>query len=407
MRHRPISPTFFPEDLLKQYIQCPSEIMVNCILSLGNAYGMYCQDPSKERAMEIRVTQAEPDQLKVKPEDESNLRFGDIFTDYMFLMDYKADRGWFDPRIVPYGDFHIDPAAMGIHYGQEIFEGLKAYKGRDEGIYLFRPEENIKRFNRSARRVCMPAVDEELFMNGMKKLILLERDWIPKNRGTSLYIRPAMLATEPHLGVRPSKEYIFFIILCPVGAYYKEGLNPVKIYVEDKYVRAARGGTGEAKTAGNYAASLLAAEEAKAKGFTQVLWLDAPERRYVEEVGTMNMFFVIEDEVITAPLTGSVLAGITRDSVIRLVKDWGLKISERSLTIHEVIDAARDGRLTEAFGTGTAAVISPVGQITYKEEDYKVSGGDMGELSQRLYNEIVTVQYGEKEDPYGWRVQIG
>lgn len=356
--------------------------------------------------MEIKVTQAGPDQLKVKPDNESNLSFGDIFTDYMFLMDYKAGRGWYDPRIVPYGDFHIDPAAMGIHYGQEIFEGLKAYKGNNEAIYLFRPQDNIRRFNRSAERVCMPAVDEGLFMDGMKKLLILEKEWIPKNQGTSLYIRPAMLATEPHLGVRPSKEYLFFIILCPVGAYYKEGLNPVKIYVEDTYVRAARGGTGEAKTAGNYAASLLAAEKAKAKGFTQVLWLDAAQRRYVEEVGTMNMFFVIENEVMTAPLTGSVLGGITRDSVIRLVKDWGLKISERSLAIDEVIDTAVDGRLTEAFGTGTAAVISPVGQITYKDKDYIVAGGDMGELSQRLYKEIVAVQYGEKEDPYGWRVQI-
>ena len=356
--------------------------------------------------MEIHLTQIKPDQLKQKPVDESDLPFGDIFTDYMFLMDYEEGKSWFNPRIVPYGNFSIDPAAMGIHYGQEIFEGLKAYYGKDDVIYLFRPEENIKRFNRSAARVCMPGVDTGIFMEGMKKLILLEKEWIPKSQGTSLYIRPAMLATEPHLGVRPANNYLFFIILCPVGAYYKEGLNPVKIYVEDKYVRATVGGTGEAKTAGNYAASLLAAEEAKAKGFTQVLWLDAAERRYVEEVGTMNMFFVIENEVIAAPLTGSVLPGITRDSVIHLVKDWGLKISERSLAIDEVIDAAKDGGLSEAFGTGTAAVISPVGQITYKGEEHIVAGGKMGELSQRLYNEIVAIYYGEKEDPYGWRVRI-
>ncbi len=356
--------------------------------------------------MEIRIVQAKPDQLKEKPADESNLSFGDIFTDHMFVINYKEGNGWMDPRIVPYGDFRIDPAAMGIHYGQEIFEGLKAYKGKDDGIYLFRPEENIKRFNRSASRVCMPNVEPDLFMDGMKRLIMLERAWIPKNQGTSLYIRPTMLATEPHLGVRPAKEYLFFIILCPVGAYYKEGLNPVKIYVEDRYVRAALGGTGEAKTAGNYAASLLAAEEAKERGFTQVLWLDASERRYVEEVGTMNMFFIIENEVITAPLSGSVLAGITRDSVIKLLKDWGHKVSERSLTIDEVIDAAKNGRLTEAFGTGTAAVISPVGQITYKHEDYIVAGGEMGELSQRLYDEIMAIQYGEKDDPHGWRVRI-
>lgn len=360
----------------------------------------------EEILMDIKIIKATSDRLKNKPSDEDNLNFGDIFTDHMFLMDYENGKGWLDPRIVPYGNFSIDPAAMGIHYGQEIFEGLKAYYGKDDGIYLFRPEENINRFNLSASRVCMPNMDPTVFMEGMKTLILLEKDWIPKNKGTSLYIRPAMLATEPHLGVRPARSYLFFIILCPVGAYYKEGLNPVKIYVEDKYVRAAVGGTGEVKTAGNYAASLLAAEEAKEKGFTQVLWLDAAQRRYVEEVGTMNMFFVIENEVITTPLTGSVLPGITRDSVIHLVKHWGLKISERSLAIDEVIEAAKDGRLSEAFGTGTAAVISPVGQITYKGEDHVVAGGEMGEISQRLYNEIVAVQYGDKEDPYGWRVRI-
>jgi len=252
----------------------------------------------------------------------------------------------------------------------------------------------------------MPEMDIDLVMEGMKKLILLDREWVPLSEGTSLYVRPTMLATEPHLGVRPAHNYLFFIIIGPVGAYYKEGLNPVKIYVEDKYIRAALGGTGEIKTAGNYAASLLAAEEAKERGFTQVLWLDAAERNYIEEVGTMNMFFVIGDEVITAPLTGSILPGITRDSAIHMVKDWGMKMTERSLAIDEVISAAKNGNLKEAFGTGTAAVISPVGQITYKGEDHIVAGGKMGELSQRLYNEIVAIQYGEKEDPYGWRERI-
>jgi branched-chain amino acid aminotransferase len=356
--------------------------------------------------MEIKIVQAGPDQLRKKPGDENNLSFGDIFTDHMFLMDYKTGTGWFNPRIIPYGKFQIDPAAMGLHYAQEIFEGLKAYRGRTEEIYLFRPEENIKRFNASASRICMPNVDHDAFLEGMKKLILLDKGWIPKNKGTSLYIRPAMFATEPHLGVRPSKEYIFFVILSPVGAYYKEGLNPVKIYVEDKYVRAAIGGLGEAKTGGNYAASLLASEEAKKKGFTQVLWLDAAEREYVDEVGTMNIFFVIDQEIITAPLTGSVLRGITRDSVIRLSKDWGLKVSERKISIYEIIDAAKSGRLKEAFGAGTAAVISPVGQITYKGEDFMVAGGKMGEISERLYNELIAIQYGYKEDPYGWRIKI-
>lgn len=356
--------------------------------------------------MEIKVTLAKPDRLKPKPNDESKLGFGDIFTDHMFLMDYEKGREWFNPRIEPYRHLSIDPAAMVLHYGQEVFEGLKAYYGKDGGIYLFRAGENIKRMNRSAVRLCMPEVDTDLFMEGMKKLILLDKEWVPKTPGTSLYIRPTMLATEPHLGVRPSHNYLFYIIIGPVGAYYKEGLNPVKIYVEDKYIRAAIGGTGEAKTSGNYAASLLAAEEAKEKGFTQVLWLDAVERKYVEEVGTMNIFFVIDDEVITAPLTGSILPGITRDSVMHIVKDWGIKISERSLAIDEVISAAKSGRLKEAFGTGTAAVISPVGQITYRGEDYIVAGGEMGELSQRLYNEIVAIQYAEKEDPYGWRERI-
>jgi branched-chain amino acid aminotransferase len=261
--------------------------------------------------------------------------------------------------------------------------------------------------NNSARRLCMPELDIDIVMEGLKQLILLDREWVPRTEGTSLYIRPTMLATEPHLGVRPSKKYLFYIIIGPVGAYYKEGLNPVKIYVEDRYIRAAVGGTGEAKTAGNYAASLLAAEEAKKKGFTQVLWLDAVERRYVEEVGTMNMFFVMDSEVITAPLTGSILPGITRDSVIKILKNWGVRVSERSLTIDEVIEGAESGKLKEAFGTGTAAVISPVGQITYRDQNYIVAGGKMGELSQKLYNEIVAIQYGKKDDPYGWRERIG
>ncbi|MDY6878813.1 MAG: branched-chain amino acid aminotransferase [Desulfatiglans sp.] len=357
--------------------------------------------------MEIEITQVDPVHMKPKPSDESQLGFGEIFTDHMLSMDYEAGKGWFNLRITPYGDLSIDPAAMAIHYGQEIFEGLKAYRGKGGDIHLFRARDNFKRFNRSAKRMCMPEMDIDHVMEGMKKLVLLDREWIPRTQGASLYIRPTMLATEPHLGVRPASSYLFYIIIGPVGAYYKEGLNPVKIYVEDYYVRAAVGGTGEVKTAGNYAASLLAAKEANEKGFTQVLWLDAAERKYVEEVGTMNMFFVIDDEVITAPLTGSILPGITRDSVMQIVQDWGMKISERSLAIDEVIDASKAGRLKEAFGTGTAAVISPVGQITYKGEDHIVAGGKMGELSQRLYDEIVAVQYGDKEDPHGWVEKIG
>ena len=356
--------------------------------------------------MDIRVNPAGPGQLKPKPADESNLGFGNLFTDHMFIMNYEEGRGWYDPRIVPYGNLEFDPAAMGLHYGQEIFEGLKAYRGRDGRLYLFRAPDNFKRMNRSAARICMPELDVDRAMEALEKLILLDRDWVPGSPGTSLYIRPTMIATDPFLGVRPSHTYVFYIIIGPVGAYYKEGLNPVKIYVEDKYIRAAVGGIGEAKTAGNYAASILAAEEAHEKGYTQVLWLDAAERKYVEEVGTMNIFFVINDEVITAPLNGSILPGITRDSVIRILNNWGVKVSERPLSIDEVTAAAEDGSLKEAFGAGTAAVISPVGQLTYKGKDYPVAGGRMGDLSQRLYDEIVAIQYAEKEDPYGWRIPL-
>jgi branched-chain amino acid aminotransferase len=355
--------------------------------------------------MEIRVTATA--QPKAKPEDESNLGFGQIFTDHMLLVDFENTTGWRNARIEPYASLVLDPAATCLHYGQLVFEGLKAYHGKDGGIYLFRAADNFKRLNQSARRVCMPELDVDFALMAMKKLILLDRAWIPKSPGTSLYIRPTMIATEAFLGVRPATQYLFYVILGPVGSYYPEGLNPVKIYVECTYVRAIPGGTGEAKTAGNYAASLLAAEEAKKKGFTQVLWLDGCERMWVEEVGTMNMFFVLDDEVITAPLTGSILGGITRDSAITILRNWGITVKEKLLAIDEVIAAAANGRLKEAFGTGTAAVISPVGQITYKDKDYVVAGGTMGELSQKLYDEIVAVQYGEKPDPYGWVERIG
>jgi branched-chain amino acid aminotransferase len=343
---------------------------------------------------------------KEKPSDESKLGFGQIFTDHMLLMDYDTAQGWHNARIEPYGAVPLDPAAACLHYGQMIFEGLKAYHGKDSGIYLFRAKDNFRRLNESANRVCMPELDVDMGMEALKKLILLDREWIPRSRGTSLYIRPTMIATEPFLGVQAASKYLFFIIIGPVGSYYAEGMNPVKIYVEDRYVRAVPGGTGEAKTGGNYAASLLPAKKAKERGFAQVLWLDGCERMYVEEVGTMNMFFVIDDVVITAPLTGSVLKGITRDTVIRIVRDWGLSMEERSLSIAEVVSAASSGRLKEAFGTGTAAVISPVGQITYKDEDYQVADGRMGELSQKLYDEIMAIQYAEKPDPYGWVERI-
>ncbi len=351
--------------------------------------------------MELEIDLLPESQRKPLPPAD-NLPFGIYRTDHMFLMDYKEGNGWHKPRIVPYDMFKLDPAASGLHYGQAIFEGLKAYRGNDGKIRLFRPIENMKRLNRSAWRMCMPQVNPEELLEAIRQLVRIEERWVPDKKGTSLYIRPFMIATEPFLGVRPAKEYLLSVILSPVGAYYPEGFNPVKIYVTDKYVRAAKGGVGEAKAAGNYAASLMASEEAKEKGFTQVLWLDAAEHRYVEEVGTMNIFFKFEDALVTPALSGSILPGVTRDSVIRLGKDWGLKVEERPVTIDEVLDQAQKGGLKECFGTGTAAVISPVGSLFYKDKTYPINNEKTGPLAQKLFDEITGIQYGERPDPYGW-----
>jgi len=332
----------------------------------------------------------------------SNLRFGIHLSDHMFLMDYKADTSWHNARIVPYGDFSLDPASACLHYGQAIFEGLKAYRGQDDKIRLFRAHDNMNRLNHSAWRMCMPQVDKNELLQAIKTLIRIEERWVPKAKGTSLYVRPFMIATEAFLGVRPAREYLLSVILGPVGAYYSEGFNPVKIFVTDKYVRAVSGGVGEAKTAGNYAASLMASEKAKELGFTQVLWLDAAERRYVEEVGTMNIFFLLEDILVTPELSGSILPGITRDSVLLLARDWGLKVEERPIAINEVLEKANSKVLKECFGTGTAAVISPVGALYYKGKNYSINGGKTGDLAQRLFDEITGLQYGEREDAYGW-----
>jgi branched-chain amino acid aminotransferase len=317
-------------------------------------------------------------------------------------MNYRQGQGWLDPRIVPYGPFTLDPAAMVFHYAQEIFEGLKAYRGPGGKICLFRPRMNFERMNRSATRLCMPEIPVEDHLQAVCELLRIDEPWIPASRGTSLYIRPTMIATEPGLGVRPSAEYLFFIITGPVGNYYPRGFEPVRILVEQRYVRAAVGGVGEAKTGGNYAASLLAARNAKEKGFEQVLWLDAAKRECVEEVGTMNIFFVIGDEVVTPPISGSILPGITRDSALRIARDWGRKVTERAISIDEVRKSAKDGSLREAFGTGTAAVISPVGVLSYKGEEITVNGGRVGELSARLQKEIMGIQYGEIPDRYDW-----
>ncbi|MEW6219415.1 MAG: branched-chain amino acid aminotransferase [Thermodesulfobacteriota bacterium] len=353
--------------------------------------------------MDLRIEPIDSSHRKAKPEDKA-LGFGRFFTDHMFTMVYREGHGWHDAAITPYHDFRLDPATMVFHYGQAIFEGLKAYRRPDGRAFLFRPKDNLARMNTTASRMCMATIPVEPVYEAMLRLLDLERDWIPVSRGASLYIRPTMIATEAGLGVRPAASYLFFIILSPVGAYYPEGFNPVKIFVTDRYVRAAPGGVGHVKTAGNYAASIMAAVEAQAQGFTQVLWLDAVHRRYIEEVGTMNIFFLLDDELVTPPLGGSILPGITRDSVIRLAQDWGIKVVERPLAIDEVYAASREGRLREAFGTGTAAVISPVGSLSYQGETCTVNGGQTGPLASRLFETLLGIQYGEEADPHGWTV---
>lgn len=355
--------------------------------------------------MDIKLEKDDASGLKEKP-DESNLGFGNIFTDHMFVMAYDEGKGWHDPVIKKYQNFSLDPAAMVFHYGQAIFEGLKAYRGAGDQIFLFRPTDNLARMNSSAERMCMPPLPADVVFEGLKKLIRLDADWVPSAKGATLYIRPTMIATDASLGVRPASKYLFYIILSPVGAYYAEGFNPVKIFVTDKYVRAVPGGVGHAKTAGNYAASLMASMEAQKKGFTQVLWLDALERKYIEEVGTMNIFFRIGDELITPPLGGSILPGITRDSVLRLTRDMGIAVSERQISIDEVVAASENGTLKEVFGAGTAAVISPVASLYYKGKECKVNGGQTGELAQRLFDEMQNIQYGHQQDPYGWVVKV-
>ncbi len=351
--------------------------------------------------MEIKL-ELLPEEKRGRLSVHKNLPFGRIFTDHMFFMFYREEEGWQGACIKPYEPICLDPAAVVFHYSQTIFEGLKAYYGVDGRIRLFRPERNMARMNRSARRMCMPQIDEDFVLKALKKLVAIEREWIPREKGSALYIRPLMMGTEAFLGVKPSSEYIFFIILSPVGAYYKEGFNPVTIYITDKYVRAAPGGVGDVKTGGNYAASLMASEEAKRLGYTQVLWLDAVERRYVEEVGTMNIFFYFEDELATPALTGTILPGITRESVIQMAKDWGIPVKERRISIEEVLEGAESGRLKECFGTGTAAVISPVGCLAYKGKEYVINKGQTGPLARRLFEELTGIQYGEKPDPYGW-----
>lgn len=343
--------------------------------------------------------------LKTKPDDE-NLAFGRIFTDHMFVMDYIEGIGWHNPRIIPYQPISLDPAAMIFHYGQSVFEGLKAYYGQDGNILLFRPQMNFKRMNRSNERLCIPPIDEDFALEGLIQLLKIERDWVPKGEGTSLYIRPFIISTEPHLGVAPSKQYKFMIILTPVGLYYKEGLQPVKIAVEKRYVRAVPGGTGEVKTGGNYASSLKAQAIAEEQGYTQVLWLDGKENKYVEEVGSMNIFFKINGEVVTPSLNGSILPGVTRDSIIQLLKHWNIPVVEKRISIDEIYEAYKEGILEEAFGTGTAAVISPIGELYWQGEKLVIQNGCIGPLTKELYDTLTGIQYGKLEDVFHWVIKI-
>ena len=340
------------------------------------------------------------------PGEDNPLTFGTIFTDHMFMMNYETGKGWFDPRIVPYQKLELEPSAMVFHYAQEMFEGLKAYRADDGRALLFRPDMNAKRANETNKRLCIPQIPEEDFVQAIKELVKVDEAWIPTKEGTSLYVRPFIIATDEFLGVRPSDTYLFIIILSPVGAYYPEGLNPVKIWIEDDYVRAVRGGIGFAKTGGNYAASLAAQVKAHDEGYSQVLWLDGVERKYIEEVGAMNIFFKINGKVVTPMLNGSILPGITRNSTIELLKQWGIPVEERKISVDELLEAATNGSLEEVFGTGTAAVISPVGHLRFEDNVIQVQDGGIGPISQKLYATIVCTQLGRIADVNNWTVTI-
>ena len=342
---------------------------------------------------------------KQKPDPDS-LRFGTVFTDHMFVMDYDPENGWHDGKIVPYGPLALDPATVVFHYGQEMFEGLKAYKTKEGKVQLFRPDMNAKRTNNTNRRMCIPQIDEQVYIDAIKELVAVDKDWIPQKPDTALYIRPFIIGTDKFLGVAASNTYKFIIILSPVGPYYESGLAPTRIYVENEFVRSAPGGTGYAKIGGNYAAAMIAEQKAHDMGYDQVLWLDAKEGKYVEEIGTSNAFFKIDGELYTAPLEGTILPGITRDSMITVMKDWGYKVNEVRFTIEDVFKAAEEGRLEEVFATGTAAVISPVGELYWNDRHIVINNNEIGELSQKLYDELYGIQTGEKADTRGWTVPV-
>ncbi|MDJ1089613.1 branched-chain amino acid aminotransferase [Macrococcoides caseolyticum] len=352
----------------------------------------------------VVVFEVEERMHKQQKPDPENLGFGKFFTDYMFSMDYSNEEGWHNKKIIPYQEISMSPASQVLHYGQAVFEGLKAYKTQ-HGVQLFRPDQNFKRMNRSCERLEIPKIDVEEMVQALKQLVELEKDWIPSGAGQSLYIRPIVFANEPFLGVRPAISYKFLILLSPVGAYYGGGqLSPTKIYVEDEYVRAVRGGVGFAKAAGNYAASLIAQSRAEKLGYDQVLWLDGVEQAYIEEVGSMNIFFVIDNKLVTPELNGSILPGITRKSILELAEHLGYEVEERRISIQEVVDSVKNGSLTEVFGVGTAVVISPVGEIKYKEDVLTIGDGNTGKITEELYSAYTSIQSGSKEDPFGWCV---
>ena len=342
---------------------------------------------------------------KEKP-DPSNLGFGHIFTDHMFVMEYDPENGWHDQRIVPFENISLHPASTVLHYGSEVFEGLKAYRRADGKVQLFRPIENIRRMNNSAERLCLPQIPEDMAFEILTEFVKCEQDWTPSKEGTSLYLRPFMFGNDESLGVHTVHHVTYMIIASPSGSYYKEGINPVKIMIEDQDVRAVRGGTGYAKCGGNYAASNRAGERAEKKGYSQVLWLDGVERKYIEEVGAMNVMFKIAGEIVTPKLTGSILPGITRKSCIEVLKDEGYTVNERLLSLEELEGAMENGTLEEAWGCGTAAVVSPIGELSYKDQVFTVNGGKIGPVTQHLYDTLTGIQWGKTEDKYGWTVQI-
>ena len=343
---------------------------------------------------------------KPLPTPDNPLKFGTIFTDHMFIMNYETGKGWFDPRVVPYQPIVLEPSAMVFHYGQEMFEGLKAYRADDGRVLLFRPDMNAKRTNNTNKRLCIPELPIEDFVEAVKAVVKVDEAWVPNKPGTSLYIRPFIIATDPFLGVRPSDTYQFIIILSPVGPYYPEGLNPVKIWIEDDYVRAVKGGIGEAKTGGNYVASMAAQMKAHDAGYSQVLWLDGVERKYIEEVGAMNIFFKINGTVVTPMLNGSILPGVTRNSCIKLLESFGYDVEERKLALEEVIEANKKGTLNEAFGTGTAAVVSPMGLLDVGTEKIVINNNEIGPIAQKLYDILTGIQWGKINDDFGWTVKV-